>query len=268
MFWGALKIENLVPFCSGRLGEEGIVPHSVGGSLDSPCFCSYAYGRGTDIGPHTGEWCWPLLAGVWRAIAPLMKPWCAEWEVPTAANLNLYRGRNSCVGWHSDDEPLFGECEEVKLIVSVSFSTRALFKWNGKFCPDSEASSCWLGHGDLLVIDGQCSDEFLHCTDPGLEQERINVTLRWIQQHATSCPLSRTLVACCLPTCAQGASVPVTEFLCTGVFLGFGFSLVLCAYGSASFASLHPCVYKAWVTEVCLLLDTLFGRRSVGALSL
>ena len=29
------------------------------------------------VGPHTGERCWPLLAGVWRAIALLMKPWCA-----------------------------------------------------------------------------------------------------------------------------------------------------------------------------------------------
>ena len=25
----------------------------------------------------TGERCWPLLAGVWRAIAPLLKPLCA-----------------------------------------------------------------------------------------------------------------------------------------------------------------------------------------------
>ena len=58
----------------------------------SSCSCSYAYGRGPAVGPHTGERCWPLLAGVWRAIAPLMmKPWCAEGEVPTAANLNLYR---------------------------------------------------------------------------------------------------------------------------------------------------------------------------------
>ena len=53
---------------------------------DSWCSCSYAYGHGPAVGPHTGERCWPLLAGVWRAIAPLMKPWCAEGEVPTAAN--------------------------------------------------------------------------------------------------------------------------------------------------------------------------------------
>ena len=37
---------------------------------------------------------------------PLMKLWCAEGDLPTAAN--LYRRGNSRVGWHSDDEPLFG----------------------------------------------------------------------------------------------------------------------------------------------------------------
>ena len=49
-----------------------------------------------------------------------MKPWCAEGEVPTASNLNLYRRWKSCVSWHSDDEPLFGKCGDAKLIVSVA----------------------------------------------------------------------------------------------------------------------------------------------------
>ena len=30
----------------------------------SSCSCSYAYGRGTAIGPHTGARCWPLLMQV------------------------------------------------------------------------------------------------------------------------------------------------------------------------------------------------------------
>ena len=60
-----------------------------------------------------------------------------------------------------------GRVGEAKLIVSVSFGTRAPFKWKGKSCPDSDANSCWLNHGDLLVMDGQCQDEFLHCTDLG-----------------------------------------------------------------------------------------------------
>ena len=50
----------------------------------------------------------------------------------------------------------------------------------------------------------------------------------------------------------------------------FGFlvsSWCLVHMESASFARL-PVVYKAWVSSVCLLLDTPFGRRSVGALPL
>ena len=93
----------------------------------SSCSCSYFYGRDTAVGPQSGERCWPLLARLWRAIALQMKLWCAEGDVPAAANLNLYRRRSSRVGWHSDDEPLFGERGEAKLIVSVSFGTQALF---------------------------------------------------------------------------------------------------------------------------------------------
>ena len=147
----------------------------------SACSCSYSYGQGPAIGPQTGERCWSLLTGLWRAVAPLMKPWCAEGVLPTAANLNLYWGRFSRVAWH---------------------------------------------HGDLLVMDGQCQGEFLHCTDPGLEQERINVTFRWIKQHVATCPL-RIGVACCLPTCAQGSSVSVTELVGKGAAWGLLVLLVV-----------------------------------------
>ena len=100
--------------------------------------------------------------------------------MPSAANLNYYRGRNSRVNWHSDNEPLFGGSGVHKLIVSVSFGASALFKWKGKSYLDSVERSCWLDHGDILVMDGQCQDEFLHCTSPGLECGRINVTYRWV----------------------------------------------------------------------------------------
>ena len=72
--------------------------------------------------------------------------------MPTAANLNLYRGWKSCVGWHCDEEPLFGKCGDAKLIVSVSLGTFALFRWRRQSCPDDEGHSCWLGHGDILVM--------------------------------------------------------------------------------------------------------------------
>ena len=191
--------------------------------------------------------------------------------MPTAANLNLYRGWNSCVGWHCDDEPLFGKCGDAKLIVSVSFGSSALFRWRRQSCPDDECHSCRLDHGDILVMDGQCQDEFLHRTSPGREQERINITFRWVKEHVSSCPLFKAGVACCLPTCAQGLSVPVMENASYGVFFGRGDFWVspwcFVHMGSPSFAGL-PVVYKTWVTQVCLLLDTPFGRRSVEALPL
>ena len=96
----------------------------------------------------------------------------------------------------------------------MSFGGTAVFRWRRQSCPSDEGGSCRLDHGDILVMDGQCQDEFLHRADPGREQERINITFRWVKQHVSSCTLFR---ACCLPTCAQGLSVPVT-----GDF-GFGF---------------------------------------------
>ena len=98
------------------------------------------------------------------------------------------------MGWHRDNETFLWSAN---LSVSVSFGTRALFKWSGKSCLDSEASSCWLDHGDHLVMDGQCQDEFLHCTDSGLEQERIDTTFRWIRQHVAACPLRTGAVLFC-----------------------------------------------------------------------
>ena len=234
VFRGALQGENLFSLldAAGDWVKKGSYHTAWAVPGDSSCSCSYAYGHGPAVGPHTGRRCWPLLAGVWRAIAPLMKPWCAEGDVPTAANLNLYRGWNSCVGWHCDDEPLFGKCGDAKLIVSVSLGDFALFRWRRQSCSSNGDSSCRLDHGDILVMDGQCQDEFLHRTSPGREQDRINITFRWVKQHVASCPLFRAGVACCLPTCAQGSSVPVMGNVFPGVFWVFWFLLgILCIWG-------------------------------------
>ena len=63
--------------------------------------------------------------------------------------------------------------------------------------------------------------------------ERINVTFRWIKQHVSSCPLFKAGVACCLPTCAQGSSVPAVETVASDVFGAFFwfFLGVLCIWG-------------------------------------
>ena len=85
--------------------------------------------------------------------------------------------------------------------MSVSFGARALFNWKGKSCPDGEAGTCCLGHGDILS---------------------------WM----ANCPL-RTGVVCCLPTFAQGSSAAVTRVMGYGAFLAFWVLLgVLCIWGA------------------------------------
>ena len=225
LFRGALQGENHFSslVAAGDWVRKGSYHTAWSVPFCSSYACSNAHGQGPAIRPNTGERCWPLPAGIWRAIAPLMKPRCAEGEVPTAANLNLYRGWSSCVGWHRHDELLFGECGDAKLIVSVSFGSSAVFGWRRQSCPDDEGHLCCLGHG-------------LHRTDPGREQERINVTFRRAKQHVSSCPLLRTGVACCLPTCAQSISVPVMGNLGFGFFFGCLASLwCFCACGECQF---------------------------------
>ena len=65
----------------------------------------------------------------------------------------------------------------------------------------------------------------------------------------------------------------VHQFMLWGALVGFCFGLLASSWclvhlGGASFAS-HPlCVYKAWVSKMCLLLDTPCGRGLVGVLPL
>ena len=142
---------------------------------------------------------------------------------------------------HSDNEGLFGRQGESKLIVSMSFGVSALFRWKPGPSLDSDAGSSWLHHGDLLVMDGCCQDEYLHCTDPLRGGERVNITFRWIGNHVPRCPLAAGVV-CCLPTCAKGSLVsPNTELILPGILsvvllalLGWGFLGWNCAAGTCA----------------------------------
>ena len=154
------------------------------------------------------------------------------------------------MGWHRDDKPLFGKCGDAKLIVSVSFGSSALFRWRRQSCPDDKGHFIPLGHGDILVVGGQCQDEFLHRTDPGREQERINVTFRWVTRHTASCAL-RAGVVCCEPTCAQGSSAAVTEGVGSGTFWALWVLLgVLCICGVLALL-VFPLVYTGLGLRRC-----------------
>ena len=236
LFRGALQGEQILAALVSSVDWVVRGTYRTAWAVAPRCRCSYAYGRRVAVGPQTGERSWEFLCDLWRAIAPLFAPWCAEGEMPTCANLNHYGGEGSCVRWHRDDEALFGEQGESKLIVSVSIGYSALFRWKPRSSPECDADSCWLHHGELLVMDGSCQDEYLHCTDPKLDGERVNITYRWLKKHLPQCPAG-TGVMCCLPACVRGSPVSV----CAGIqgsgwgwrnFLWFllGLGIVLLAF--------------------------------------
>ena len=156
---------------------------------------------------------------------------------------------------------------DAKLIVSVSLGTFALFKWRRQSFSSDEGRSCRLDHGDILVMDGQCQDEFLHRTDPGREQERINITFRWVKQHVSSCPLLKGRGGMLFANVCEGFISSCYGEYCFFVLAFWVSSWCLVYMESTSLAGL-PVVYNTWVIKVCLLLDIPFGRRSVGALPL
>ena len=72
-------------------------------------------------------------------------------------------------------------------------------------------SSIRLDDGDFVVMDGVAQSECEHCTASELQGPRVNLTCRWVTQHAASCPLAG-VVGCLLPSCVQGSAEPGSRF--------------------------------------------------------
>ena len=133
--------------------------------------------------------------------------WCAPW-CPDGAS-----GSRSCIPWHSDDESLFGPPNQPKLIVSMSLGHSVEFQV--RRASSDVPSSITLDHGELLVMDGLAQSEYAHRTVSGLQGLRVNLTYRWVTQHAASCPLAG-LVGCVLPACVRGLAEPGSRRLGEG----------------------------------------------------
>ena len=124
---------------------------------------------------------------------------------------------------------LRGKCGDANLIVSVSLGNFALFRWRRQSCSSDEGSSCRLDHGDILVMDGQCQDEFLHRTS------RIGLTLRSVGSNIMF-PLVLCLRQGWHAVCQRVRRVHQFlswRMLLLAFFVFFGFFLVSCAYGES-----------------------------------
>ena len=174
------------------------------------CLCSYQYGHGAAVRPQTNNAIWDGVIGLWSRVAPLLSPWSARENVPTGVNV----GPGSHIRWRSDNEPLFGPQNSLKLIISLSWGNSVEFKVRRR-APGKVPNSIRLDHGDILVMDGLAQSEYEQCTASELQGPRVNFTYRWVAQHTASCPLAG-VVGCVLPTCAQGLVEPSSRWLGEG----------------------------------------------------
>lgn len=90
--------------------------------------------------------------------------------------LNLYRDGQDCVGWHSDDEPLFGPHPAV---VSLSLGATRTFDMRTKTSPRGR-QSFQLTHGSVLLMPTGTQEGWQHCIPrtSKLVGPRLNLTFR------------------------------------------------------------------------------------------
>jgi alkylated DNA repair dioxygenase AlkB len=116
----------------------------------------------------------PALLTVKRAIEPV----CGV--TFNAVLLNRYRTGQDSVGWHSDNEEVFGENP---VIGSVSFGGTRTFQFRHMKKKDLKRN-VELTHGSLLVMQGATQHNWMHQIPKTAKDvpERLNLTFRVIQK--------------------------------------------------------------------------------------
>lgn len=97
-----------------------------------------------------------------------------------AVLLNRYRTGQDSVGWHSDNEKVFGENP---VIGSVSFGGTRTFQFRHMRKKDLKRS-IELTHGSLLVMQGATQHNWMHQIPKTAKEvpERLNLTFRVIKK--------------------------------------------------------------------------------------
>ena len=90
---------------------------------------------------------------------------------------NLYQDGQDHMGWHADNEASLGP---EPTIASLSFGGSRDFVLKHRMTKQKHLIT--LHHGDLLIMDPPCQEEWLHCLPKRAHQNtpRVNITLRHI----------------------------------------------------------------------------------------
>jgi alkylated DNA repair dioxygenase AlkB len=166
-------------------GRHGPMPRFTAWLVAPGCSCTYRYG-GTEVNPQVFPSWMPELM---KQVMPL----CGlrdEDSWPNSCNLNLYTDGNHAVGWHSDDEPLFGAGSEQSTIISMSLGEGRRFQIRDSRNPGTrKVTEVFLGDGDLLTMEGFFQRHFQHRIpqESSCKALRINLTWRWLRSHRPEC---------------------------------------------------------------------------------
>jgi len=93
------------------------------------------------------------------------------------------------VGWHADDEPLFGAKKNVALIISFSLGVTRRFEFKPRGQPQN-LQYIGLGDGDVMTMEGYFQRYYVHRVpkEGHIGEPRVNFTWRWITNHTRQCP--------------------------------------------------------------------------------
>merc|ERR550534_569650 len=168
---------------------ERTIPRLVCWLTDKGCSCTYNYSGAVPRPVNKPQW----LVDIGRVIMKILG-WEGQLEDPTACNINLYRDGDDCVGWHADDENLFGGLVGNCLIMSLSLGQTRTFQIKLKDVHNeyNPPISIRLDHGDICTMEGLMQRFYWHRVPPNTSESnpRINLTFRWIVNHRKTCPKS------------------------------------------------------------------------------
>jgi len=161
-------------------GKWGPLPLRTAWMTKAPCSCTYGYG-GAEVLPK------PFPSWMTKVMAACM-PLCglsAPDEWPDSCNLNLYMDGGHSVGWHADNESLFQGRARDCCIISLSLGQTRTFELRTR---GGGVHKLHLANGDLCSMEGLTQKHYQHCVPKeGASCERINLTWRWVVDHAVDC---------------------------------------------------------------------------------
>lgn len=170
--------------------KGGLMPRLTSWMVSKGCSCTYRYGSFEVKPQEFPKWMVDLMHAVMPSCGFAKM---ADW--PDSCNLNFYEDGGSSVAWHSDDERLFqGKFQDI-VIISLSLGATRKFELRLNWPEEGErrVQRMVLGSGDLMTMEGMTQKHLQHRVprENNVEDQRINLTWRWIVRHTPKCPRGR-----------------------------------------------------------------------------